>query len=213
MMLYYWLTYIHIHLEWVPGHMDLQGNVMADQHAKKAAEGDVSSTTRLPPLLKSRLPASVSAIKARRKKTLMKRWRKLWLKSPRFAKMDRVDSSMPSRRAYQLLSALPRRASSILVQLRTGHVSLNAFLKKIKAEESALCRQCRQPETVTHYFKHCRRYIAQRNRLRRKAGKASHSIPRLLGDQKIVPHTLQYIQDTQRFQGYNDVAPRDDHTP
>ena len=33
---------LHIHLEWVPGHMEIEGNELADEHAKRAAAGDTS---------------------------------------------------------------------------------------------------------------------------------------------------------------------------
>ncbi|KAF8581900.1 hypothetical protein K439DRAFT_1300401, partial [Ramaria rubella] len=86
-----------------------------------------------------------------------------------------------------------------LTQLRTGHVGLNVFLKKMKAVESVLCAECRQPETTAHYLLHCRRFTTQRRQLRHDVGKASHSLQRLLSDPKIINHTLQYIQDTNRF--------------
>jgi RNase H len=129
---------LHIHMEWVPGHMDIEGNEIADEHAKRAADGEVSNSNDLPDSLKKRLPASIAALRAKRKKSLMQHWRKIWSKSPRFTKMSQVDPNLPNRKILKLLSPLPRRASSILVQLRTGHVSLNAFLKKIKVSDTAL---------------------------------------------------------------------------
>ncbi|KAF8516708.1 hypothetical protein BU17DRAFT_5878, partial [Hysterangium stoloniferum] len=53
---------------------------------------------------------------------------------------------------------LPHRATSILIQLCTGHITLNTFLHKIKAVDSALCTKCKVPETVAHYFFHCKRF-------------------------------------------------------
>ena len=147
---------LHIHLEWVPGHMDIKGNELADEHAKRAATGDISHTEDLPDLLKKCLPVSIAALKANWKKSIPQRWRKAWLNLPRHAKISQIDSRMPNRQIYRTLSSLPRRATSILIELRTGHVSLNAFLKKIKASDSALCKKCRQPETVVHYFKYCK---------------------------------------------------------
>jgi ribonuclease HI len=204
---------LRIHLEWVPGHMEIKGNELADTHAKMASEGNTSNLADLPHILRKCLPESVAALKAQRKGTILQRWRKDWSQSPRFEKMSRVDSTLPNRKTYKMLSSLSRRATSIIVQLRTGHVSLNLFLKKIKAEESALCKHCREPETVAHYLKHCKRFTMQRGKLRYKIGKASHSIPRLLGDPKIIPATLRYIQDTGRFDKYTDIAPKTDYNP
>jgi hypothetical protein len=130
---------------------------------------------------------------------------KILVEVPRFTKMSQIDLNLPNRKILKLLSLLPRRASSILVQLRTGHVSLNAFLKKIKVLDTTLCRKCRQPATITHYLKHCTRFKEQCNHLRRKAGKACHAIPWLLGDPNIILFTLRYIQDTRRFDKYTDI--------
>ena len=161
----------------------------------------------LPALLQKRLPVSIAALKADRKKSVLQRWKKAWSNSPRHSKMSQIDAKLPNHQIYKTLSSLPCRATSILIQLRTSHVSLNAFLKKIKASDSALCKKCHQPETVVHYLKYCKWYTEQCNHLRHKAGKASHSIHWLLGDPRIIPTTLRYIQSTCHFNKYTDIAP------
>ena len=46
------------------------------------------------------------------------------------------------------------------------------------------------------------------------ADKASHSISHLLSDPKTILHTLCYIQDTDQFKEYNNIAPNDNnHLP
>ena len=52
----------------------------------------------------------------------------------------------------------PRRATSILVWLRFGHIDLNCLLKKIKTFGSALCPKGKLPERVPHYLLHCQRF-------------------------------------------------------
>ncbi|KAF8573797.1 hypothetical protein K439DRAFT_1281873, partial [Ramaria rubella] len=78
--------------------------------------------------------------------------------SPRYKKLSKIDPSLPNHHLFKTLSSLPRRATSIITQMRTGHVGLNVFLKKIKAADSTLCSTCHLPETVAHYLLHCRRY-------------------------------------------------------
>ena len=70
-------NHLHIHLEWIPGHMDIAGNDLVDEHAKRAATGEVSNANDLPDILEKRLPAGVSVLKAKRKKTILQRWKKL----------------------------------------------------------------------------------------------------------------------------------------
>ena len=79
---------LRIHLEWVPGHMDVKGNVLADTHAKMASEGNASDLTNLPHLLRKHLPASIAALKAQRKRTILQQWQADWSQSLHFDKMS-----------------------------------------------------------------------------------------------------------------------------
>ena len=45
--------------------------------------------------------------------------------------------------------------------------------------------------------------------LRYKVGIAATSVPQLLSDEKVVPHTLNYIADTRWFGHYLDVDSQD----
>ena len=50
-------------MRWVPRHMDVHGNEMADEDAKKAARGESSAAASLPARLRKSLPCSVAATK------------------------------------------------------------------------------------------------------------------------------------------------------
>jgi len=127
---------LHIHLEWVPAHTGHPANEMADELAKATAGGTCSPCHLLSPVLHKWLPSSIYALKAKRKTTVLSRWMTAWQQSPRHAKMSKVNPSLPSYKSSGNLLWLPRRAMSILVQLCSGHVALNTFLKKIKAVPS-----------------------------------------------------------------------------
>ena len=120
--------------------------------------------------------------------------------------MAHVDPALPSHKTYQTIFDRPRRDASILMQLRCGHVALNMFLWKIRACDSALCSHCVSPESVSHFLLHCRRYTSQRRKMRYKVGVAATSVPRLLSDAEVIPHTLRYIAETARFEKYLDVG-------
>ena len=117
--------------------MDIEGNELTDEHAKRVATGDISCTDNLPDLLKKCLPVSIAALKANWKKPIPQCWRKVWLNFPQHAKISQTNLKMPNCQIYRTLSSMPCRATSILIQLHTGHVSLNTFLKKIKALDSS----------------------------------------------------------------------------
>ena len=153
---------MRVHIEWTPGHSKIPGNELADTYVQAAAKGTRSPLNELPPFLCRCLPASIAAIKANCKQKLIPVWIARWKNSPRYTKMSRIDPNMPSHKAYRTVADRPRQDASILMQLRSGHVALNMFLKKIRAFESALCPRCAAPESVSHFLLHCRRYMSQR---------------------------------------------------
>jgi len=197
---------MRMHVEWTPGHSKIAGNELADAYARAAAEGARSPLPELPWLLHCRLPTSVAAIKANRKWKLIPAWAAKWKQLPRHAKMSCVDPSLPSHKAYRTLTDQPRRDTSILMQLWSGHISLNMFLNKIRAFNSALCPHCASPESVSHFLLHCHRYTSQRRRLRYKVGAAATYVLWLLSEAEVIPHMLHYIADTRRFDKYLHVG-------
>ena len=52
---------------------------------------------------------------------------------------------------------------------------------------------------VEHYLLRCEKFDRQRDRLRRKAGIEGMRIEKLLGDPKLIQHTIKYIEETERF--------------
>ncbi|KAJ3874759.1 hypothetical protein F5051DRAFT_314507, partial [Lentinula edodes] len=98
-----------------------------------------------------------------------------------------------------------RKQTSILFQLRTGHVPLNSHLHRIGKADSPNCPHCNAAgraniETVKHYITECPAYRKERFRLRQKLGRQTRSLRHLLSDKKCTPHLLRYIGGTKRFE-------------
>jgi len=129
---------------------------------------------------------------------------KWWKKSPRYPKLKHIDPSMPSNKFLKITSTLTHKQSSILTQLRTGHVPLNKYLHKIRKTHSPLCPQTGciyATEDIRHFIFACPAYTHARHTLARKLGKKALSSPNLLANEDFIQHTLTYLNNTERFKG------------
>ncbi|KAG2043901.1 hypothetical protein BDR03DRAFT_807832, partial [Suillus americanus] len=62
------------------------------------------------------------------------------------------------------ISSLPRKYSSLIFQLRTGHIALNKHLHRISKIPSAKCEKCNaHEETAHHFLLVCHTFARQRN--------------------------------------------------
>lgn len=190
-----------LHIAWVPGHSDVEGNELVDEEAKSAAQGN---STALPKPLMALLrpPDSLAALKASRKKALAKEWLLRWRQSERGKRSAKFDPTPPGKQVLKIYKDLPRRACSIITQLRTGHIGLNSYLSRFRIVDSPFCSHCHVPETVDHFLFQCRRFNTQRHSLRKSLGKAPLTRRSLLGGRGHVRELLRYVHDTRRFPLY-----------
>jgi len=191
---------LQLTFRWVPGHEGVVGNERADQEAKQAARGLSSPTADLPKCLRDTLPASVSKVKQNLTAKLKNNALSSWQRSPRYAKLHRIDPSMPSKHFEDLTTSLPRRHASILIQLRSGHAPLHQYLHRIQRAPSSVCPSCRAAkETVRHFLLDCPTYRRQRETLIRSLGRSARSIRMLLSKGCAVKPLFRYIHATGRF--------------
>jgi hypothetical protein len=130
-------------LHWIPGHSEVKGNKEVDKGAKKAAEGKISSAWRLPGFLMNRaLPASVAAVGQAHTEKLIKDWKQRWSKLRRFQCLMNIDLDLPSKKSTGRLTALSKGLMSLVIQLHTSHVPLNAYLFRINKSDTDKCPSC-----------------------------------------------------------------------
>ena len=196
---------------WVAGHMDSTGNERADEEAKKAAVDGSSPNEDLPPFLHHHLPTGFSAAKQAIKALIKGKTKKWWTNSPRFTKLNAIDPSLPSNKFLELASSLSRRQTSLLTQLRTGHIALNRHLHTIQRAPSPVCPQptCRNSiEDIHHLLYICPQYIHARYHLTGQVAKRNISLASLLASSDNLPHTLTFLNSTGRLRHiFGDIAP------
>jgi hypothetical protein len=123
-----------------------------------------------------------------------------WAKSPWYHRIRHCNSSLPSRKFIDLITALPCKLAAILFQLRTGHTILNKHLHRINRVEFPLCPCCRRGDkTVLHYLIHCPAHANARVELHRLGGRSSRDIAKLLSKPKLLPLLFQFVAQSGRF--------------
>ncbi|KAI0037359.1 hypothetical protein FA95DRAFT_1466860, partial [Auriscalpium vulgare] len=95
---------------------------------------------------------------------------------------------------------LTRAHSSVLFQLRTGHVPLNKYLYRIGKVDSPRCPSCRHAsEDVRHFLLECRAHRHERWILQHQWRRQSQDLRFLLSSPKALIAVLRYVQATGRF--------------
>ena len=185
---------IKIQIHWIPGHKDIKYSDVVDAHAKKVAEGSQHNCNNRVGILKKRLPCSRSATKQKLQARIKKQYVRNFKRLPRSKAIERIDPSTPSNRFRKMTAKMTRRQRSILIQLRTGHIPLQAHLHRIGKAESPICQQCyREPETVSHYLQRCQAYRAQRRVLMESTGERHDISWDILGRTQTIQQVLRYV--------------------
>ena len=182
----------------MPGHKDFELNERADAEAKSAAQGHSSDAKFLPPLLRKRLPLSISALCQSHSESLKKRWRRRWKNSERENLLQTIDNSALSKKYLRLIKGLDRRQASLLFQLRSGHIGLNHHLFHIRKSETPSCPLCQgiTVETVKHFLLECPHYACERHELHQKLCCNAGSLSFLLNSPAAVLPLLKFVHST-----------------
>lgn len=134
-------------LMWVPGHEGIEGNEMADELAKKGADGSLIG------------PEPFCGYSLSHFKTLFTQWerRKMtqhWLTSP-IGSHSRDFVFCSKKRANEVLQ-LSKPDLKTLVGLLTGHCALRSHMYTIGRSDTRLCRLClEEDETARHILCEC----------------------------------------------------------
>lgn len=156
---------------WVPAHVGIRGNEMADKLAKRA-------------LLKDTVELQISLSKTEVKSIVWEKinqmWQVRWDREERGRQLYRIQNSVKGNR----LAGGNRREEIVITRLRLGHCLLNKTLKLMGKHQTGLCEECQVEESVEHVLIECQRYLEQRGKMSidlREIGVQELTLKSLLG--------------------------------
>lgn len=177
-----------IELNWVPGHMDIQGNELADALAKEA-------TTLEPwPNETSFAYLGMEARKQQRQEWLS------YLESYSREPTHRP-ASYAKRFQWKLNSKLrippgtKRELASSFYQLKFGHGYIRSYLYRLGHAENSNCR-CGSAETTEHLLLSCKLFKEERRELQKQIN-SRLSLSLLLHSTIGIAHTLSFLDKTK----------------
>ena len=143
---------------WVKGHTNIEGNELVDSAAKLAMGGELSTASLLPLMLTSLLPVSITAHKQAFAISLHEQWRETWKQLPQYPRLSKINHFFPLNKYRKLIHKFSQVSPGcrIIMQLRSGHMPLNAYLHRVSKLDQPSCAQCKTgEETVYHYLFDC----------------------------------------------------------
>ena len=138
---------INITLEWVRGHVGIEGNEAADLAAKRAAE-----SAELSP----RFFITKAVVKRKLNEHAAKQWQFQWQSSETGRFTRRIFPKVCFDAKFTWINNQFDRI--IMYRLASGHVPLGYFLHRIRVAPSDRCKHCNCREDIEHLLIHCERF-------------------------------------------------------
>ena len=195
-----------LNVTWISSHSGVKGNEEVDKIAKRAAEGRSSRTADLPHIFRNPLPTSASATKQHFNETIKQRWETNWNLSPRKIRIDRIDRDFPYKEFRKRSYMLTRKQTSIIMQLRSGHIPLNVYLHRIGRAGSDTCMECYEtqeeesiPETINHFVFECTAHKKYRDDLVKETGRSRFNLRSIMKNTDYMKALVKFINRTERL--------------
>ena len=179
--------------------MDSIGNGLADEEAWATTADNTNLVADLPSFLSGApLPISSSASKQKYVQELKVQWKYSWACSPCFPKLSKTDPTMLLNKFQKLIVGLGRAQASLITQMHTGHILLNAYLHRINKIDTPLCPSCGlDSESVHHYLFDCLAWRAECWCISKALGCEAKSLWHVLSSEKGVGELLGFLGRTE----------------
>lgn len=136
------------------------GNEIVNQHAKEAAQKPDDAQNP-----QNRYIRLAAAAERRFRQEAKIEWERAWA-SEKTGRPTRRLMETPSGKTLEYWSGIRKETASVLMQLRTGRIGLNAYLARINRRETARCDCDLGNQTVTHVLLECPLHQEGRDEMR-----------------------------------------------
>lgn len=143
-------------LIWVPGHMGVPGNAVADEHAGLASREGRAEDEQFTELY---------SVHRAIRESIAETWEQRWTTATTASQLKQIVREPVIGSTLRLHDGLSRRQSATLVQARTGHIAFNKHLHKRKQRDNAACGCGERVESRAHVFLQCVRWEQERGAL------------------------------------------------
>jgi ribonuclease HI len=183
------LNKIKINIEWVPSHMNIRGNELADLAAKNGADLNHSNEKFV----------SIAFLKRKIKENCLNEWKLNW---------NSYISNKNDHNHYKQFKMTPKwktnplklnkKDFSTIIQLKLGHGYFKSYLFNININESNKCYTCKTKENPAHLILYCKNYNDIRNHLKKKydLNGLNLNLNQIFNTKKGMKFLIEYIQET-----------------
>ena len=179
---------INIILKWIPSHVSISGNELADQEAKKALQYYDS---------KIYVPLYKEDIKTLCRNILKCIWQENWNDNPKGRTLYAVKDTVSFKISIPRLN---REWERHLFKVRCGYININKYLSTLGKSRDEKCDKCQETDNVYHFIFNCTKYSVQRNILLEtlnRQGVTDLSLNNLLtGSSLTFQPVLRYLVET-----------------
>jgi hypothetical protein len=166
--------------------MNIKGNELADQAAKKGTELQQASAEKY---------VSLSYIKRKIKESALLEWQKEYEKIKNKGKFYSQFECFPRWNAYK--KTVKKKVWSAFMQLKMGHGYFKSYLIRLPNYSTNKCFVCGTKETPEHLILHCKATAAIREELKQEFDIKEFSLKSLFSTKLGQEFLFNFIEKTQ----------------